>query len=93
MSGVDEGAELEPLVQPRLIRFLKDRPRLVDKGVRRELLEQLENQAIQRRRPDTAAEKAVQSFFNRFNEAGGQVARERAKKRMRKANEGPLKGL
>lgn len=76
----------EPLFEPRVIRLLKDRPRLVDKGVRKELLEELENQMRERRKPDTVAEKAVRSVFRQFDEVGETVAERRAKQRIRKVN-------
>lgn len=93
MEGTDNEVVGEPLVEPRLVRFLKDRPRVVDKGVRREFLEQLEENIRERRRPDTAAERAVQKMFRTFEDAGTGVAKDRTKKAMDRANKGPLKRL
>lgn len=91
MSGTPDEAELEPLIQPRLVRFLKNRPRAIDRGLRREFLEELETQMVIRRRPDTAAEKAVDAVFDRFREAGTSTAKRRARERLKKANKGPLR--
>lgn len=76
----------DPLIEPRVIRFLKDRPRLVDKGWRKELLEELENQMRERRKPDTIAEKAVRSVFRNAEEVGENVTQRRAKDKLRKVN-------
>lgn len=76
----------DPLIEPRVIRFLKDRPRLVDKGLRKELLEELENQVRDRRKPDTVAEKAVRTVFRNAEQVGEQVGQRRAKDRLRKVN-------
>lgn len=93
MSEANDETELEPLVQPRLIRLLKERRRLIDKGVREDFWENLEQNAISRRRPDTVAEKAVQNLFHRVQGAGGQTAKKEAVKVLNKANEGPLNKL
>jgi hypothetical protein len=82
-----EDRELQdPLFEPRVIRFLKDRPRLVDKGVRKRLLEELENQVRERRKPDTVAEKAVRSVVRSVEQVGENVGRRRAKERLRQVN-------
>lgn len=93
MSGTSEEAELQPIVRPHVVRFLKDRPRLVDKGVRQEFLEELEKQMVMRRRPDTAAERAVDAVFDRFRDAGRGVARERVRQRLSEANETVLQNI
>ena len=86
MDGTGGNEAAQPLVEPRVIQFLKDRPRLVDKGLREEFLEQLELNIRNRRVPDTMAERSVQQLFNRVEEAGGGVAKERLRKRMERAN-------
>lgn len=93
MAGTNSETPAQPLVEPRLVRFLKDRPRLVDRGLREEFLEQLEYNIRERRKPDTMAERSVQEFFKRFEEAGGSVAKDRTKKALDKANKGPLNKL
>lgn len=93
MVGTEGEDAVKPLAEPRLVQFLKDRPRLVDRGLRQEFLEQLEQNIRQRRRPDTMAEKTVQQAFRTFEEAGGGVVRDRTRKALEKANEGPLERL
>lgn len=93
MSGTSGEPELDPIVQPRLVRFLKDRQRLIDRGIRKELLEQLESQMVMRRRPDTAAEMLVDNMFERFREAGTEVSKKRVRDRLKDANKGPLRDV
>jgi len=93
MVGTDGDGSAQPLVEPRLVQFLKDRPRLVDRGLRQEFLEQLEMNIRERRIPDSMAERGVQQVFRRFEEAGSGVAKEKTRKAMKKANEGPLRRL
>lgn len=90
MSGTSGEEELQPIVQPHLVRFLKDRPRLIDKGMRREFLEELEHQMKIRRQPDTAAERAVNLVFDRARDAGKGVAKRRVRDRFAQVSEGPL---
>jgi len=90
MSGAESEGELKPLVEPRVIQFLKDRPRLVNRGVREDFLRELEQNIRARRVPDTMAERTVRKLFKEAEEAGGGVARERARSRLKQANEGPL---
>lgn len=95
MSGND--SELEPLVQPRLIRLLKNRPRLVDFGVREELLEELEQQVILRRTPDNVAESMISQIIRgttqRASEVTEPVFKNRTAEKMSKINETRLKNL
>lgn len=93
MAAGDGDSSAEPLLEPRLIRFLKDRPRLIDRGVREEILEELEKNVAERRTPDTMAEKAVQSAFDRAGETVAPVTKNRVKDKLEKANEGPLEKL
>lgn len=91
-DSVDEN-ELKPLFEPRLIRLLKDRPRLVDRGFREEFLEQLEENVRERRKPDTVAEEMAKNLMRRFEDAGGSVVKNRARSALETANEGPLEKL
>lgn len=93
MAGADAEVSQQPLVEPKLIKFLKNRPRLVDKGLREEFLNELEHNVASRRQPDTMAEKTVQNFLRRFEEAGGGVAKERVRVRMEQANETVLNNI
>lgn len=93
MVGTDDETPAQPLLEPRLVRFLKNRPRLVNRGFREEFLEHLEQNVRLRRTPDAMAERSVQEFIKRFEEAGGSVAKNRTKQALDKANKGPLNKL
>lgn len=83
----------EPLAKARLIRLLKDRPRLINRGVREEFLEQLQKNVEERRVPDTFAERTVQTLLNRVVDSAQPVMKDRIKKKAESANEGPLQSL
>lgn len=92
--GTAEGKAAEqPLLQPRVIRFLKQRSKLVDLGFREEVLEQLEAQIVERRTPSRVAEKAADETMNRARESTTPVVRDRVRERMEQANESMLDGL
>ena len=93
MAGADGDGPEQPLFEPRLVEFLRDRPRLVDRGLREEFLQQLAHNMRERRKPDTMAEEVAQSAMRRFEEAGGGVVKERTRKALDKANQGPLERL
>lgn len=93
MVSPDEGDEVDPLIQPRAIRALKNRPRLISLGFREEVLEQMEETVKQRRHPDTVAEKAAQGLKERAEDATEPVVRGRLRNRVRQANERLLKNL
>lgn len=89
----DAEAETEPLVQPRFIRFLKNRRKLVGGGIREEFWEEVEKNVVERRKPDTAAERMVQNMMERVAESTAPVARNRIRERFTRANEGILENL
>lgn len=89
----DTEAETQPLFQPRVIRFLKDRPKLVGGGLREDFWEEVENNVAERRKPDTAAERLVQNIMERVAESSAPVARKRIRDRFVNANEGLLENL
>lgn len=93
MKETGGSASEEPILQPRVIRFLKNRPRLIDRGFREEFLEQLESNVSERRKPDTLAEKTVRGVFRNLEEAGSGVAKNKAQGALNKANDGPLSRL
>lgn len=93
MVGTEGDEAIKPLAEPRLVQFLKNRPRLIDRGLRREFLQQLEMNIRERRKPDTMAEKTVKRMFEELEQAGGGVAKERTKRFMERANDGPLERL
>lgn len=93
MTEPNEAAELDPILQPRAIRFLKKRDRLIDMGMREEFLDEMEDRVVQRRRPDVVAEKTVKKAFNETAEAAAPPMRRRVFGRLTSANEGILENF
>lgn len=93
MGAEESGSMGEPLVQPRIIRLLKDRPKLVMGDRREQFLEQLENSVAQRRVPDVVADRAAGQGFDRAKEAAQPVVRETMRDSMERLNERLLKNL
>lgn len=93
MAEPDESSELQPLMQPRLVRFLKNRPKLVDRGVREEFLEEVEERMMERRKPDTVAERTVRRMFNEVADAAAPPTRRRVRERLSRANETVLENM
>jgi len=90
-QGAEEG--LNPLVRPRAIRLLKKRPKLVDFGLREEVLEQLDQNICKRREPEEIAERTVKRAFNEGADAAAPPVRERIRSRFESANQGILEDL
>lgn len=88
MSG-----EEEPILQPRLVRLLKNRPKLIGGSVREDILEEIEKNITERRKPDRASERVVGRILDEAREASMPVMKGRVKDRMNKANEGVLNRL
>jgi hypothetical protein len=76
----------DPLIEPKVIKRLKDRSRVVDFGMREEFLNELEFVTRERRKPDHIAEEAVKRGFQRAEEAGAGVAKERTKSLLKRGN-------
>lgn len=93
MSESAVSGEEQPIVQPRLIRFLKNRRKLLGGGIRDEFWEEIERNVTERRKPDTAAERAVGNVVDRVQEASFPVAKRRVKDGLSRANEGALNRL
>lgn len=83
----------DPIIQPRLVRFLKNRPRAIDAGIREEVLEGMERRIAQRRKPDTVAEKMIDRAFNEVADAAAPPFRDRARNRLENANQGILRNM
>lgn len=93
MASPDESASKEPLLQPRVVRLLKERPRLVDFGLRKEMLEELDNIATERRKPVNVAQRATDNALNRARDAAKRPMQRRVEKRVDEINESILEGL
>lgn len=87
-SGADQ-----PVVKPRLIRFLKNRRKFIGGDLRNELWEEVDRRVTDRRKPDTAAERVVQNLLEEVNDATFPVARRRIRDRLANANENTLNRL
>lgn len=83
-TGGDSGED--PLLEPRVIKKLKERNRVVSFGVREQFLEQLEAVQREKRKPGNVAEEAVKRGFQRAEEAGAGVAKETTKKMLQRGN-------
>lgn len=83
MAEPDESIRDQPLCQPRLVRFLRQRPRLVDFGLREQALANLEHNMCERRKPDKVAEHASKQL----QEAGEPVVRDTLREQLSQANE------
>lgn len=79
MPHADDEGELDPLVQPRVVRALKNRPRLVDMGFRKEVLEQMEDQIARRRTTDTLASRASHALVNALKDSAEPAVRSRVR--------------
>lgn len=93
MAQSDDTAELEPLLQPRLIRFMRDRPRLIDRGIRKEALDDLETIVAERRTTDSVANTVGRQVSSTLQDVTGRLARTETKKQLDKANQKQLKRL
>lgn len=89
----DSGMREEPLIQPRLIRMLKDRPRLIDFGLREEVLAELDNQICERRNPQTVAERISDRVSSEVSNTTRPVVRRRVQERMERMNRERLQNL
>lgn len=86
-------SDVDPLLQPKIIERLRDRPKLVDAGLREEFWDELANTARERRKPDRIAEEGVRKAFNRSAEAAAPPVRNRVRGKLEKANESVLNNL
>lgn len=93
MPEPDNPARDKPVVQPRLVRFLKNRPKLVGGGLREELWEEMEQALTERRTPDKVAERGTKKAIQEAAGVADPVARRRIADAMESANEGPLEKL
>lgn len=82
-----------PLVKPRVVRVLRDRPRMVDFGLREEALDELDTIMCERRDPANVAESAVRDGFNNAADAAAPPVRNLVRGRLQEANQGILDNL
>lgn len=83
----------DPLFQPKIIKRLQGRERVVDMGLREEMLQALEHELTERRRPDNVSDRATREVAERARNSTEPVIKNRLRKRMEDANEGILSRL
>lgn len=93
MTESDTAGEDQPVIEPRVIRFLKDRRKLIGGDIRNEFWEELDNRVTERRKPDTAAERTLENLIREIEDASFPVARRRMRDRLARANENRLNRL
>lgn len=90
MPHTDESGELKPLVEPRVIQALEERPRLIDMGVREEMWSQLEANIRERRTANTVASRISHSLMNTVQGSAEPVVRDRLNKNLNRVNDSIL---
>ena len=93
MGSSDESTGQNPLLQPRVVRLLKERNRVVDFGLREEFLDELEEIIAERRRPNRVAERATDEALERARSASRNPVRSRVEERVSKMNETIFRNL
>lgn len=83
----------DPILQPRVVRLLRKRPKLVDITAREEVLESLERNIAARRDPDVVADRFSRRTLESLMESTEPVVKERVQKRIESANDGLLSRL
>lgn len=86
MPPTDGDGELEPLVQPHLIRLLRKRPRLFNDDFRQEILYHLEENIKERRKPDTVAERSVSRLMGEAQQVTQPAVKNRVRDKLENEN-------
>lgn len=89
----DSGMRDNPLVQPRMVRLLKERPRLINFGIREEVLDQLDGQICKRRSPQHLAERVSDVAIRDTSDAVKPVMRNRIEQKIENMNDEALNNL
>lgn len=84
MPHLDEEGELKPVLQPVAIRALRDRDRLVDLGLREDMLDELETIVANRRTADTLASRLSHNAMESVKDSAEPVVRDRLVNQMRR---------
>lgn len=82
-----------PIVRARVIRQLKDRPRLVDEGFREQLLENMVDNVEQRRTPSIIADRMSKETARSVADITEPVVRDAAAERFDQLNKTVFKNL
>lgn len=82
--------ELQPIIEPHMVKKLRNRTRLVDFGLRRQFLEELEEVMRRRRSPDELASRASREATNAAKEPAEAVVRDRIKEKLNNMNDNKL---
>lgn len=88
----DEG-EADPLLKPRLIRLARDRRRLIDLGVRKDVLDQVEKRVCERRCAENVGDRLTRETLGSVVDLSQPVVRDKAISGLSRANRSALKRL
>lgn len=89
MVEPEQDKRTDPVLQPRLVRFLRERPKLVEFGMREKALESVERNIAERRTPEIMADR----FAMTAESITRPVMRDAARDRLENANEGILENF
>lgn len=93
MAESEPGEGVNPVLQPRLVRLLKRRPKLIEIDAREEVLDELETNIAARRDPDVVAERFSRATIESVKDSFEPVVSDRARKGMKRLNDGALERL
>lgn len=87
MVEPEDYSEVDPVLQPHLVRFLRERPKLIDVEMREKVLKGVEENIKDRRRPGYMAERIAEAAAD----IGKPVLTDATRERLEKANGKVLK--
>lgn len=93
MPHTDGEEELEPLLQPRVIRMLKNRNKIISLGLREEILDEMEDTIARRRTTDTIAHRVSTTMADVLRDSSEPIVRDRMRNRLSEMNSGALERL
>lgn len=93
VNGNQQNNESGPLVKAHFIRFLVNRPRLIDQGVRKDLLKNLQQDIETRRNPSNVAKRTVSTALDRTRNATERTASTKMESILTNANRGPIEHI
>jgi len=85
--------EADPLLKPRLVRLARDRRRLIDLGVRKDVLDQVEGRICERRCAENVGDKLTRETLSSVVDLSQPVVRDKAISGIDKLNRSALEKL
>ena len=89
----DTDPEKEPILQPRLVRALRKRPKLIELEARERFLKNLEENISERRCPPNISDRLGRNVSKSIQQAAEPVAKDTLRERLTGANETVLSRL